>query len=164
MKWSLDLYTDKTGNNPIPDPPGYSSRVTEVASVNPKQTEKKEQIKKKKMWELAYSPVKGYLMSFFMMWMSGSRINIFSIMFVYMTFSNSLSALLGAGKVFTRFDDGKTDIVGAKAVYLLLQCVPLLAALYKCDTLGLLPTSTSDWLIFLPNKTPVEYSLGGVVL
>lgn len=47
-----------------------------------------------KAWELAYSPGKSIFMTAFMMWMSGSSVNIFSIMITIYSFWNPFKAIL----------------------------------------------------------------------
>lgn len=48
-----------------------------------------------------------------------------------------------------------------KIVYVFgnLSCLAL--ALYKCQSMGLLPTHSSDWLDFLENPKRIEYASGG---
>lgn len=49
-----------------------------------------------------------------------------------------------------------------KFIYLLgnLGCIAL--ALYKCKSMGLLPTHASDWLDFVESPQRIEYSGGGL--
>jgi len=54
--------------------------------------------------------------------------------------------------------------VGQKLVYLLGNIVSLALALYKCHSMGLLPSHTSDWLAFVEPQMRVEYSGGGMSL
>ena len=37
-------------------------------------------------------------------------------------------------------------------------------ALYKCQSMGLLPTHSSDWLAFIDPQQRIEYSGGGQIL
>jgi hypothetical protein len=39
-----------------------------------------------------------------------------------------------------------------KVVFILVQIIPILMGLYKCQAMGLLPTATSDWLAWLRTK------------
>lgn len=54
-----------------------------------------------------------------------------------------------------------THAFGQKFVYFLGQLVNIALALYKCQSMGLLPTHASDWLAFVEPQTRVEYSGGG---
>lgn len=51
-----------------------------------------------------------------------------------------------------------------KIVYIFGNLVGVALALYKCSSMGLLPTHTSDWLAFVEPQQRVEYSDGGVCL
>ena len=48
-----------------------------------------------------------------------------------------------------------------KLVYFLGNLASVLLALYKCQSMGLLPTHASDWLAFADHKEVLETSLGG---
>lgn len=54
-----------------------------------------------------------------------------------------------------------TNAIGQKFVFGLGQIVNIMLALYKCQSMGLLPTHASDWLAFVEPQTRVEYSGGG---
>lgn len=54
-----------------------------------------------------------------------------------------------------------THAFGQKFVYFLGQLVNIALALYKCQSMGLLPTHASDWLAFVEPQARVEYSGGG---
>lgn len=56
--------------------------------------------------------------------------------------------------------EGKQAIM-QKLIYLLgnLGCIAL--ALYKCNSMGLLPTHASDWLDFVESPQRIEFSGGG---
>lgn len=51
-----------------------------------------------------------------------------------------------------------------KIVYLIGNCLGVALALYKCQSMGLLPTHDSDWLDFLPTPERLEYSGGGTLM
>lgn len=48
-----------------------------------------------------------------------------------------------------------------KIVYFIGNIVNVGIALYKCQSLGLLPTHASDWLAFAEPQVRIEYSGGG---
>jgi hypothetical protein len=54
--------------------------------------------------------------------------------------------------------------VGQKFVYFLGNIVSVALALYKCHSMGLLPSHSSDWLAFVEPQMRVEYSGGGMSL
>lgn len=57
-----------------------------------------------------------------------------------------------------------TQAIGQILVYILGQLVALGLALYKCQSMGLLPTHSSDWLAFIDPQQRIEYSGGGQTL
>eukprot|EP00735_Rhodelphis_limneticus_P006857 TRINITY_DN19314_c0_g1::TRINITY_DN19314_c0_g1_i1::g.15902::m.15902 TRINITY_DN19314_c0_g1::TRINITY_DN19314_c0_g1_i1::g.15902 ORF type:complete len:171 (-),score=30.87,sp/O94520/YQ13_SCHPO/38.36/8e-24,DUF1077/PF06417.7/2.7e-37 TRINITY_DN19314_c0_g1_i1:570-1082(-) len=166
QRWTVDFNSEreKKGYDSIPEPLGYNRKPTEEDTAAPtkKQVSANAELRKKKIWELAYSPSKSYFMQAFMLWMSGSQIHIFSIIMTYMTLMNPLSAIFSSRSAFARFDDGKTDLLLPQLVYCALQFVIFLGGMYKCQMLGLLPTAPSDWLPLLSVKNPMEYSFGSV--
>ena len=50
-----------------------------------------------------------------------------------------------------------------KFVYLLGNVACIALALYKCKSMGLLPTHASDWLDFVEPPQRIEFSGGGLV-
>lgn len=51
-----------------------------------------------------------------------------------------------------------------RIAYACIQLASIGLGLYKCSSLGLLPTTSSDWLSFLPPKIPLERSYGVTVI
>lgn len=56
-----------------------------------------------------------------------------------------------------------THAFGQKFVFFLGQLVNIALALYKCQSMGLLPTHASDWLAFVEPQARLEYSGGGLI-
>ena len=108
---------------------------------------------------MAYSLVKNFLTTAFMLWMSGSSIQIFSIMMTGMALINPLKAIFGVNEFFSVLakEEG-VDIHLPKLIYLSLQLLSLGLALYKCSTMGLLPLTSADWTSFIPSKSIDEHS------
>ena len=108
---------------------------------------------------MAYSPGKNLLTTAFMLWMSGSSIQIFSIMMTGMALINPLKAIFGVNEFFSVLakEEG-VDIHLPKLIYLSLQLLSLGLALYKCSTMGLLPLTSADWTSFIPSKLIDEHS------
>lgn len=48
-----------------------------------------------------------------------------------------------------------------KLVYFLGNLTNLALALYKCQSMGLLPTYNSDWIAFADQQTQMEMTVGG---
>lgn len=120
-------------------------------------------------------------MQLFMMYMVGNSISIFPIMMVGMMFVRPIRALfsLNQGNIFIHFPPNSIAVMncflafkivegnqafGQKFIFFLGQLVGLGLALYKCQSMGLLPTHSSDWLAFIEPQQRIEYSGGGQTL
>lgn len=51
-----------------------------------------------------------------------------------------------------------------KLAYLVGNIVSVALALYKCHSMGLLPSHASDWLAFVEPQQRIEYYGGGAIL
>jgi len=147
-KWGFDLNTQDTRS-----------------SQSAKHTSKSDNtdLKLKKAWEVAKGPGKSIFMTAFMLWMAGSGVNIFSIMITLYAIMNPVKAILGTNSMFTKFEDSKHSLILTKLVYIALNLLSVSFAVYKCSSMGLLPTTPSDWVSVLPVKQTVEISGGGII-
>lgn len=75
------------------------------------------------------------------LYMSGSTLQIFSIMMVFMAFKNPLMGLLATFSAFERFETpetrGKLGLV--RLVYVGMQLMALALGVWKVNQMGLLP-------------------------
>ena len=113
---------------------------------------------------IALAPGKNLFMTGFMLWMSGSTVHIFSMMFTMMAMKGPLTALFSINKAFKSIDDGTLNLMKWKLAFVGVNLLGLAMALYKCNSLGLLPLSSSDWVHLLPIKESEEWSGGGAPL
>ena len=88
--------------------------------------------------------------------MSGSSIQIFSIMMTGMALLNPIKAIVATNKTFERYEKEGVDLRLAKLIFISLQFVALVMALYKTYTMGLLPVTSGDWTSYLPDRTYTE--------
>jgi hypothetical protein len=119
--------------------------------------EKLIQAKQRAAMNIAYGPGKSLLTTGFMLWMSGSSIQIFSIMMTGMALFNPLKAIFSVNDAFRQFD--KEEGVNTKLpkmIFVALQVLSLAVALYKCSTMGLLPVTSVDWVVYLPKVQYIE--------
>ena len=60
--------------------------------------------------------------------------------------------------VFSRFESAGTraQVWGVKIVYILMQMMLLGLGIYKVNSMGLLPTTRSDWLAWETERQPLE--------
>lgn len=111
---------------------------------------------------LAQAPGKQLLMTCFMLWMSGNSLQIFSIMMLSMALWTPISEMAQVSARFARFDDSGVDMTIPKITFVAIHLAGLAMGLYKCNTMGLLPTSTADW-IDTTLRAPVQVSGGGII-
>ncbi|CAM9774626.1 unnamed protein product [Phaeothamnion confervicola] len=155
--WTFDLRGEKTAlQKEVAWPPGYnpSALATQVGS----NSSGRRLYDLPKAMEVAMAPGKSLAMNAFMMWMSGSSPQIFSIMITGMSLMTPLKQLVSVQKVFKPLEDGKVDLTVAKLIFVALNVFGLATALYKCGTMGLLPLTSADWAHYLPHKHPAEAS------
>ena len=155
-RWGLDFNRLGRGGSELPAPPGYSSNSTSVlnAETNRQNEAGAANLRAKRSWDLALGPIKQAPMNLFIMYMSGNTISIFPIMMVIMMAVRPLKTLFSVNATFKNLDsaDGSGNL-GQKVVFVLGNLVNVVLALYKCHSMGMLPTYTSDWLAF---ADPVE--------
>ncbi|KAI5285789.1 hypothetical protein KEM52_002286 [Ascosphaera acerosa] len=151
----------------IPDPPGYVAPLsrkqvkqsTATASAAASTLgEPSDTLKLKKAWEIALAPTKQIPMNAIMMYMSGNSLQIFSIMMVWMLFKGPIQGIWGVGAAFARFDSDslRMQLLGVKAVYVLMNLVLLGMGVWKVNKMGLLPTTRSDWLAWEYERQSAE--------
>ncbi|OXU28405.1 ER membrane protein complex subunit 4 [Nasonia vitripennis] len=163
MKWALDFShkNNKERSSELASPPGYTHGVALVHSIDHARDANSNHLIIKKSWDLALGPLKQVPMNLFIMYMAGNSISIFPIMMVGMLIIRPVKALFTLQQTFKVIEG--THAFGQKFVFFLGQIVNILLALYKCQSMGLLPTHASDWLAFVEPQTRVEYSSGGFV-
>lgn len=155
-------------NPSFPDPPGYSAPTTGKASGKSKAlaavkerkaptTEEMDTLKMKKAWEVAIAPAKTLPMNAIGMYMSGNSLQIFSIMMVFMLFKNPISAIANIQNQFAKFESpgNTTKILGTKLVFIAMNLLSIGLGLWKVNGMGLLPTTTSDWLAWETAREPL---------
>ncbi|KIW32858.1 uncharacterized protein PV07_04373 [Cladophialophora immunda] len=168
-KWVVDMNNGvppKPKNvSSIPDPPGFlgsravvGKQKSQGPGRKPPTPEETETLKLKKAWEVALGPAKQLPMQAIMGYMSGNSLQIFSIMMVFMLFKNPIQAISQTNTQFARFESAgnRTQMLGVKAVYILMQCLLLGLGIYKVNSMGLLPTTRSDWLAWEYQRQPLE--------
>ena len=122
----------------------YSSELT------PKEKQRAAAIIQKKgqmAMGLATSPGRSLMMNAFMMYMSGSNLNMWTISTLGMAIMTPLKSLFGINSQFAKFEDsdGKVNLQTPKMIFLVLNLIWLFIGLYKMSKMRLLPTYSSDW-------------------
>ncbi|KAI1318321.1 hypothetical protein EDD11_006834 [Mortierella claussenii] len=169
--WKFDLTSVDASysKSNIADPPGYVGSK-DVASRGHKGVKRSEMdqelLKVKKAWDVALAPGKSLPMQGFMLWMSGNSVQIFSVAITAMLMFSPIKALMSMSQVFERYETVSPVKVGfmdsklalPKLTFMAMQILTILLGMWKLNSMGLLPTSHSDWLAFLDPKAPVEYA------
>ena len=75
-----------------------------------------------------------------------------------------IKAIASSGKIFEPYADASTDVTGPRALFCAIQLAGLAMALYKLNSMGLLPTHASDWVSGMKPPMPVEHAYGGTTL
>jgi len=162
-KWGLNFNTRAlrdSRSSDLASPPGYiPSTGGQLHAEASRETDPNLIVKKS--WDIALGPLKQIPMNLFIMYMAGNSISIFPIMMVGMLFLKPVRALITINSVFKLIEGGQHLV--QKFIYLLGNVLCLALALYKCQSMGLLPTHASDWLDFVEPATRLEYSGGGLI-
>ncbi|GAQ87157.1 hypothetical protein KFL_003350070 [Klebsormidium nitens] len=169
-KWALDFGdTGPSSSRSAPEPLGYNRQhaiepAEDSSAVGKKDKNAPDMFKLTKAWEVAGSPLKQIGMMAFMMWMSGSTVQIFSIMMTFTGIWQPMQAIRGSAQIFLPFKDARTDVLLPRLAFCGLQLLGMGIALWKLNSLGLLPTSASDWTSSLAVPPNAEFSGGGFPL
>lgn len=165
-RWQLD-FSARSGQQggELPSPPGFSNASNAVVHADGAR-EADPNLRIKRCWDLALGPFKQVPMNLFIMYMSGNSISIFPIMMVVMMMFRPFKTLVSVNQVFKPFESGANglgvNILGQKLVFILGNLAGVALAMFKCHSMGLLPTHASDWLAFADPLERAEVVLGGL--
>ncbi|CAH1779134.1 unnamed protein product [Owenia fusiformis] len=143
-------------------PPGFSNKGQDSVSTADATEEDTETLIVKRSWDIALAPIKQIPMNIFIMWMAGNTISIFPIMMVGMSMFRSFQAFFQISATFKMIEGSQANL--QKFVFFLGNIAGVVIAVYKCQSMGLLPTHASDWLAFVEPQRRMEFSGGGVSL
>jgi hypothetical protein len=143
-------HDDKHSDSKELQPIGSSFAAYDAGSTD--STVNREKILHDRAMEAAKSPVSGFAMTAFMMYMMGNQINIMTMMFLFYQVMAPFNAILNIDKTFSQFEpDGHKKHL-PRTIFILGQCGIFGFLLYKLKGMGLLPTESSDWLAMWPVK------------
>ncbi|KAH7869592.1 hypothetical protein F5879DRAFT_986747 [Lentinula edodes] len=156
----------------LPPPPGFSKTtssskgISKAVAISSTTPEAYDQLKDKRAWDLAISPAKSLPMQFFMLYMSGSGVQIFSMGIIFMLLSSPFKNIAGMNEAFASFAPSASKnpksfstMALQKLAYFACNLLTLGVGLWKCRSMGLLPTGTGDWLAFETRGPAPELSL-----
>ena len=110
--------------------------------------------KKNRAMSIAVKPGQQILMNAFMMYMSGSQLNIFSISVTSSAILSPLAGIFGMQQQFGALQD--VDLTMPKLLFVALNLVWLAVGLYKMSSMRLLPTTSADFTHKLEWKEMLE--------
>ena len=111
--------------------------------------------KKQKAMSLATQPLQQAGMNAFMMYMSGSSLNMFSINTVGSAILTPVASIFGVERTFASLD---VDTQMAKLIYIAVNLAWLGFGLYKMSSMRLLPTTSADFADSIVWKDMMETS------
>ncbi|SAL97773.1 hypothetical protein [Absidia glauca] len=157
--WSID-YTSinsplKKPANPVGFEPSALQHRNGTKSVRPVTSHDDVALKIKRAWDVAMGPAKTIPMNAIMIYMSGNGVQIFSVMITVMLFITPIKAIMSLGQ---RSKQPGADLLVSKLTFIGLHLLTICLGVYKINAMGLLPTTTSDMLAFLPHKHVQEYA------
>ncbi|KAF9358816.1 hypothetical protein BGX26_000819 [Mortierella sp. AD094] len=169
--WKFDFTSADASHSRsnVADPPGYvgSKDIASRGNRGAKNNEMdNELLKVKKAWDVALAPGKQLPMQAFMLWMSGNSVQIFSVAITAMLMFSPIRAVMSMSQVFERYETVspvkvsflESKLALPKLTFVAMQILTILLGMWKLNSMGLLPTSHSDWLAFLDPKVPLEYA------
>tara|TARA_A100001035_G_C27398423_1_gene327470 strand:- start:11 stop:499 length:489 start_codon:yes stop_codon:yes gene_type:complete len=130
-----------------PESAGMMTESNRIATAN------------KQMMNIAWSPAKNILTTGFMLYMTGNSIQIFSIYSTGMALYNPIKSMVGVTTVFKRFEGDGVDTLMPSLIYIGLQLALLAVALWKCNSMGLLPMTSADWISSIPIRKNIETTI-----
>ncbi len=111
---------------------------------------------------VAYGPGRGLLSTGFMLYMSGSSLQIFSIIALAMAFMQPITGLMNTRAVFKRFEDAKISLLIPTLTYIVLCFVALAVAIYKAQVMGLMPSMSELFASHPQVRVPLEITSGSL--
>merc|ERR1712131_245864 len=96
-------------------------------------------------------------MNLFMMYMIGNQIGIWSIMMLGMTFFRTISSCASFKATSTQLENSDNFYLQI-LIWIMGQLAMVAMCMWKCNSMGLLPTHPSDWLTFSKAAEATEFS------
>ncbi|KAF7732043.1 ER membrane protein complex subunit 4 [Apophysomyces ossiformis] len=154
-KWAIDYASiNANARLKLPSPVGFNSAASQSSKAG------------SRAWDVAMSPAKNIPMNAIMIYMTGNGVQIFSVMITFMLFFQPAKAIMSIQQAFERFESTGAsrsqpgaDLLLPKLAFIALHVLTMLLGIYKVNAMGLLPTTTSDWLAFLqPKENMPQYN------
>lgn len=140
--------------NTIPSPPGFDVKPLEHTRQATTRDQKASlnELKSKKIYELAIGPAKSIPMNAFMSYMTGNSLQIIPVTMTMMLLWNPIKSIfndLNPTFLKLKTDDNQLLILLAKLGFIFFQLMNMSIGVYKLYTMGLIPHLEADWLAWL---------------
>ncbi|KAA0155011.1 hypothetical protein FNF29_02154 [Cafeteria roenbergensis] len=114
---------------------------------------------------IAWSPSRNLLMYMFMMWMTGSQLNVYTIFILQPLIMGPVTAIATMSKQFEVVADVGLNLTPFRLTYLFFVSLGFCLVAYKMYQLGLLPVTSADWITLLPQHVPPQriWPAGGFI-
>lgn len=148
--------------NTLPSPPGFkssngSTNKTGKAEASFKSQQNVNGLLVQKAWQIALQPAKAIPMNMFMSYMSGSSLQIISIMTALMLISNPVKGVANIRRTFKPVlgnSETQSQVLVAMVMFVVFQAALMGIGVHKLNSMGLIPNTKSDWLFM---EKPVNY-------
>ncbi|SCU86449.1 LAMI_0D02124g1_1 [Lachancea mirantina] len=160
--WTENLINDKLAqtidtkfDNSLPSPPSF--KQANNGSKTAKSATKQDSVKAKdlngiavqKAWQISLQPAKSIPLNMVMSYMSGSSLQIISIMTALMLISNPVKSVVNIRRTFKPVlsnSEVKNEIMLPMMAFVLFQGLLMAIGVHKLNSMGLIPNTRSDWL------------------
>ena len=109
-------------------------------------------------WAFAKSPLSQLPMMMFMMWMTGTNLSIYTIMFTMQFAMSPFKAIFNANQAFEQFEFKGLSLTLPKLMYIGCNLVTVSLAAYKFSKMGIIPVLCADWAGLFTSRLPMESS------
>ncbi|CCH61093.1 hypothetical protein TBLA_0E00320 [Henningerozyma blattae CBS 6284] len=172
QQWAVDLTDEKyisqlkinTSTN-LPSPPGFKEIPRNNRSLKSGQKDNSKASEEdissllvSKAWQIALQPAKSIPMNAIMSYMSGTSLQIIPIMTALMLLSGPIKAIFGIRNAFKPVlgvDNIQSQVIAPIGLYILFQIVLMFIGIHKLNSMGLIPNTKSDWLLW---EAPANFS------
>ncbi|KAH8739366.1 multi-pass transmembrane protein [Cryptosporidium ryanae] len=115
----------------------------------------------KKAWNNSLLPLKSMGMTFLMLYMSGNKAGIFSILIVGYALVNTIKTLLSINEHFNELESisGKRFIL-QRMLYAIYSTLGIAFVVHKLGTMGFIPINRGDYIHEIPPRTFDIHSVG----
>eukprot|EP00013_Stygamoeba_regulata_P004038 CAMPEP_0177641374 /NCGR_PEP_ID=MMETSP0447-20121125/7031_1 /TAXON_ID=0 /ORGANISM="Stygamoeba regulata, Strain BSH-02190019" /LENGTH=226 /DNA_ID=CAMNT_0019143485 /DNA_START=50 /DNA_END=730 /DNA_ORIENTATION=+ len=157
-----DVVGPQSVGGTVPPPPGCGAYNDSQDTSHMSSPQQQRAIRARKAWQIVMSAGKGLLPTAFMLWMTGNGVSMMTLMITAMNFVRCLQACFAVGDQFKPLEasDAAMSFLLPKICYVAVQLIGVFLVLYKCHSMGLLPTE-ADWAVFnLSVRLPEELTVG----